>query len=376
MDFAYTPAQLELKARAAEYAQLLMKYEDEAESAGGPLPRETVALLTQAAMDAGVYGINMPVAWGGAGLTLLEQVIVEEEFGKVTNCLWDIPWRPSNVLALASPEQRERYLLPILRGERFDAFATTEPDAGSDAGAISTTATPVEGGWVINGEKWFVTCGDVADFLLVQANVLPGNESTLFFVEKDTPGVRISRTPHFMHSAVNGHPEFVFEDVFVPTDAVLGRGRPGLRAHQGLVHRRAADDRRPHRRRGRARPLPRPRLGDPAQAVRRTDQRLPDDPGDARRLCGRHRGQPRLHPPGRLGGRQRRRPEDTPREGLRSPSSPPARRRGAWSTGACRSSAVAATTGPTRSSGCTARSASTASGKVRRRSSASSSPTS
>ena len=129
---------------------------------------------------------------------------------------------------LASPEQRERYLLPILRGERFDAFATTEPDAGSDAGAIATTATPVDGGWLINGEKWFVTCGDVADFLLVQANVLPGNENTLFFVEKDTPGVRISRTPHFMHSAVNGHPEFIFENVFVPTDAVLGEVGQGF----------------------------------------------------------------------------------------------------------------------------------------------------
>ena len=183
MDFAYTPAQQELKARAAAYAELLMGYEDESEQAGGPLPKETVDKLTRAAMDAGMFGINMPVKWGGAGLTLLEQVIVEEEFGKVTNCLWDIPWRPANVLALASEEQRERYLLPILRGERFDAFATTEPDAGSDVGAIATTATPVDGGWLINGEKWFVTCGDVANFLLVQANVLPGNESTLFFVE-------------------------------------------------------------------------------------------------------------------------------------------------------------------------------------------------
>jgi alkylation response protein AidB-like acyl-CoA dehydrogenase len=228
MDFAYTSEQLELKARAAAYAQLLMTYEDEAERAGGPLPDETVHKLTRAAMDAGVYGINMPREWGGAGLTLLEQVIVEEELGKVTNCLWDIPWRPSNVLAQASPEQRERYLLPVLRGERFDAFATTEPEAGSDAGAIRTTATPVEGGWRLNGEKWFVTCGDVADFLLVQANVLPDHESTLFFVDKDTPGVRISRTPQFMHSAVNGHPEFVFEDVFVPHDAVLGEVGQGF----------------------------------------------------------------------------------------------------------------------------------------------------
>src|SRR6478735_3226972 len=115
MDFAYTSAQQELKARAAAYADLLMGYEDEAEQAGGPLPKETVDKLTMAAIDAGMFGLNM-----------LEQVIVEEEFGRVTNCLWDIPWRPANVLVLASEEQRERYLLPILRGERFDAFATTE----------------------------------------------------------------------------------------------------------------------------------------------------------------------------------------------------------------------------------------------------------
>jgi alkylation response protein AidB-like acyl-CoA dehydrogenase len=228
MDFAYTPQQRALKARAAEYAALLMTYEDEAEQAGGPLPAATVRELAAAARAAGLYGINMPQEWGGAGLTLLEQVIVEEEFGKVTNCLWDIPWRPSNVLAQASPAQRERYLLPVLRGERFDAFATTEPEAGSDAGAIRTTATPVDGGWLLNGEKWFVTCGDVADFLLVQANVQPGEHSTLFFVDKDAPGVRMSRVPRFMHSAVNGHPEFVFTDVFVGADAVLGEVGQGF----------------------------------------------------------------------------------------------------------------------------------------------------
>ena len=139
-------------------------------------------------MDAGVYGINMPVEWGGAGLTLLEQVIVEEEFGKVTNCLWDIPWRPSNVLAHGIARAARAYLLPILRGERFDAFATTEPESGSDAGAIRTTATPVEGGWVINGEKWFVTCGDVADFLLVQANVRPGQRVDALLRRQGTPG--------------------------------------------------------------------------------------------------------------------------------------------------------------------------------------------
>ena len=230
MDFRYTPAQQDLKQRAADYVKLLMQYEDQAEQARGALPKETVRELTRAAMDAGVYAINMPVRWGGPGLSLLEQVIVEEEFGKATNCLWDIPWRPSNVLAYGTAEQREKYLLPIIRGERFDAFAVTEPEAGSDPSSGVTVATRTEGGWLLNGEKWFVTCGDIADFLLVQADALveaadgsgPVKLATLFFVDKSAPGLEMTRVPHFMHHAVNGHPEFTLTDVFVADEDVLG----------------------------------------------------------------------------------------------------------------------------------------------------------
>ncbi|MEZ0089234.1 acyl-CoA dehydrogenase family protein [Streptacidiphilus sp. EB129] len=222
MDFRYTPEQADLKRRAAAYSQLLMRYEDQSEQAGGPLPADTVKELTRAAIDAGVYAINMPKDLGGAGLSLLDQVIVEEEFGKVTNCLWDIPWRPANVLIHGTPEQREKYLLPIIRAEKFDAFAVTEPGAGSDPSSGTTTATRVSGGWLINGEKWFVTCGDIADFLLVQADAGPERAATLFFVDKQAAGVAMTRVPHFMHSAVNGHPEFTFTDVFVPDADVLG----------------------------------------------------------------------------------------------------------------------------------------------------------
>lgn len=199
-----------------------MRYEDQAEEAGGPLPADTVRELTRAAIDAGVYAINMPAEWGGAGLSLLDQVIVEEEFGKVTNCLWDIPWRPANVLAYGTEQQREKYLLPVVRGERFDAFAVTEPGAGSDPGSGTSTAARTDGGWLLNGEKWFVTCGDIADFLLVQADAGPERAATLFFVDKQAPGVAMTRVPRFMRSAVNGHPEFTFTDVFVPDEDVLG----------------------------------------------------------------------------------------------------------------------------------------------------------
>ncbi|HEY1485695.1 MAG TPA: acyl-CoA dehydrogenase family protein [Micromonosporaceae bacterium] len=224
MDFRYSAEQVDLKRRAAAYTELMQRYEDESELAGGPLPVETVRMLTKAAMEHGVYAINMPIEWGGQGLSLLDQVIVEEEFGKATNCLWDIPWRPANVLAYGTEAQREKFLLPIIRGERFDAFAVTEPEAGSDPSMGTTTATRTDGGWLINGEKWFVTCGDVADFLVVQADALVGESklSTLFLIEKSTPGVAIQRTPRFMHSAVNGHPEFVFTDAFVPDENILG----------------------------------------------------------------------------------------------------------------------------------------------------------
>ncbi len=230
MDFRYTARQADLKRRAAAYTKLMQHHEDLAESAGGPLPPDVVRELAQQAREHGVYAINMPAEWGGAGLSVLDQVIVEEEFGKATNCLWDIPWRPANVLAYGTDEQRERFLLPVIRGERFDAFAVTEPGAGSDPSMGVTTATRTGGGWLINGEKWFVTCGDVADFLIVAADcVVDGDKQpTLFLVEKASPGVAITATPRFMHSAIYGHPEFTFTDVFVSEENVLGQVGQGF----------------------------------------------------------------------------------------------------------------------------------------------------
>jgi len=165
----------------------------------------------------------MPAEWGGQGLSVLDQVIVQEQLGQLTNALWDMVWRPANALRACDEAQRERYLLPGIRGERRDCVAVTERDAGSDPTAIASTATPTgDGGFRLNGEKWFVTVGDVADYLIVLANVMPERAPTLFLVDKDTPGVRVLRTPRYMHTFVYEHPEFAFEDVALPADAVLG----------------------------------------------------------------------------------------------------------------------------------------------------------
>ena len=315
MDFAYTPAQQELKARAAAYAELLMGYEDEAEQAGGPLPKETVDKLTRAAMDAGMFGINMPAEWGGAGLTLLEQVIVEEEFGKVTNCLWDIPWRPANVLAHAS--RRAARALPAADparravrrvrdhrtrrrlGRRRDRdhrdagrrrLASSTARSGSSPAATSPTSC---------------SCRRMC---------CRATSPTLFLVDKDTPGVRISRTPHFMHSFVYGTRSSPSTDVFVADDAVLGEVGQGYELTKDwFTDERLMIAARTVGAAERALRLARDWAISASSSASRS--RLPADPGHARRLRRRHRGQPRLHPPGRVGGRQRRRPQDAARQG-------------------------------------------------------------
>jgi acyl-CoA dehydrogenase len=221
VDYAYTPEQLELRARARALADEIMVHERACEEHNG-LPPEVHRDVAARVRHHGLNAINMPAEWGGQGLGVLDQVIVQEELGRLTNALWDMVWRPANALRACDDAQRERYLLPGIRGERRDCVAVTERDAGSDPTAIATTAEPVDGGYRINGEKWFVTVGDVADYLIVLAGVLPERAPTLFLVDKDAPGVRVLRTPRYMHTFVYEHPEFGFEDVLVGEGAVLG----------------------------------------------------------------------------------------------------------------------------------------------------------
>ncbi len=221
MDLTYSSSQLELKQRARELAESIMGYEDQCEAEDG-LPSEALEVIKKSTLAAGLNAINMPEQWGGVGLSILDQVLVQEELGCLTNALWDTVWRPANALKACTAEQRDRYLIPAIKGERRDCYAVTESGAGSDYTSIETTATPVEGGYRIDGEKWFVTVGDVADFLIVMAVVLPEASPTLFLVERDAPGVSIERTPRYMHTFVYKHPIFRFDGVFVGADSVLG----------------------------------------------------------------------------------------------------------------------------------------------------------
>jgi butyryl-CoA dehydrogenase len=221
VQFTYTPEQLALRERASRLTEAIIPYEEPCE-AGRGLPDEALAEIRQLTLDAQLNAINMPAEWGGQGLSVLDQVIVSERLGQLTNALWDAVWRPANALRHCTPEQRERYLIPAINGERRDCFAVTEEKAGSDPSLIETVAERDGDGYRLSGEKWFVTVGDVADFLIVQALAGTERAPTLFLVDKDQPGVSVKRTPAYMHTFVFEHPEFLFEDVQVGSGRVLG----------------------------------------------------------------------------------------------------------------------------------------------------------
>jgi acyl-CoA dehydrogenase len=152
VEFSYTPDQLELRDRATRLTDAIIPYEDTCE-AGRGLDEASLSEIRRLTLDHQLNAINMPVEWGGQGLSVLDQVIVSERLGQLTNALWDAVWRPANALRHCTPPQRERYLIPAIAGDRRDCFAVTEEQAGSDPSLIETVAGPDgSGGFRISGE--------------------------------------------------------------------------------------------------------------------------------------------------------------------------------------------------------------------------------
>ena len=183
----------------------------------GSIDPAEVDMLRRKARDAGFSMLNMPPEHGGGGLSMLGQVALEEESGRATNglgfCVVDRG--PRELVEIATTEQIERWVEPIVRGEYREAWAITEPGAGSDVRAIAATAERDGDTWVLNGEKWFVTSEGDPGFYLVLAT--DGAEQLLFIVEPGAEGLEIRRTPAFLHDPyVDHHPEIVFRDCRVP----------------------------------------------------------------------------------------------------------------------------------------------------------------
>jgi alkylation response protein AidB-like acyl-CoA dehydrogenase len=221
------PAEALAERTRAFVDDVLIPLEVKAERAGGALPVDDVERVRREALERRLSGGLHRPEHGGQGWSHVEWFLVEEQFGRSTNAIsWHVP-SAYNVLAQGSPEQIDRWLRPALRGELHDAYAVTEEHAGSDPSGIATTAAPVPGpggGWRLDGEKWFVTYGDIAAVVIVMAVALVDGARlpTLFLVERAAPGVSVVDDPPFTHSYPHGHPTLRLDGVQVGDDAVIG----------------------------------------------------------------------------------------------------------------------------------------------------------
>jgi acyl-CoA dehydrogenase len=230
--YALTPADLDLQGRARAFTDELVGFEREAEENGGRLPDEVTKSLHERAIGLGLYATNMPASVGGPGCTSLQQVLVQEQAGRVTNGIaWCMATPPSWWPEVANQEQRDRWLLPTVRGEKEECYAITEEGAGSDVSDLAATARREGDHYVLNGVKWHVTSFHEADYVFFQAVLTTGphaGSQALFVLDKDTPGVRVVRTPVYAHTLGHGHPIVAFEGVRVPTNQLVGTEEDGM----------------------------------------------------------------------------------------------------------------------------------------------------
>ena len=188
------------------------------------------------AIEAGLYAANMPAEVGGAGLDTLTWVLYEKELGRANYALhWTCVARPSNILLAGTDEQKERYLYPCIRGEKWDCLAMTEPGAGSDLRGMKASAVEKGGDWVLNGTKHFISHADIADFAIVfmatgEEDTPRGRKKkiTAFFVDKGTPGFAVR--DGYRNVSHRGYTNAVleFDDCRLPASQMLGEVHRGF----------------------------------------------------------------------------------------------------------------------------------------------------
>ncbi len=205
----------------------LYPHEDEVDRLG-EVPAELVDDIRAKALKAGLYAANMPADLGGGGLDAVGMMLVERELGRASYALQWLVARPSNILLACVDEQRERYLLPAIRGERHDCLAMTEPGAGSDVAAMTTRAVRAGDEYVVDGTKHFISNADKSDFVIVFAVTGPSavagerKHITAFLVDLDTPGLTVRRGPSSVSHRGYHHSELSFEGCRVPASNRLG----------------------------------------------------------------------------------------------------------------------------------------------------------
>jgi acyl-CoA dehydrogenase len=202
----------------------------------GHLRMDLINEIQAKAMQAGLYAANMPAEVGGAGLDTLSWLLYEKELGKANYALhWTCVARPSNILLAATEEQRQKYLYPCIRGEKWDCLAMTEPGAGSDLRGMKASAKQDGDDWVLNGTKHFISHADLADFAI--CFMASGEEDTprgkkklitAFFVDKGTPGFTVR--DGYRNVSHRGYTNAIleFDNCRIPKSQILGEVHKGF----------------------------------------------------------------------------------------------------------------------------------------------------
>lgn len=233
MDFSFPKEYQLFRRMVREFAENEVKPLAKAIDREHRVPHETVKKMAKL----GMMGIPFPQKYGGMGGGEMGYCIAMEELGKVCTSTATVLGAHTGIGAMAihldgNEEQKQKYLVPLAQGEAIAAFGLTEPEAGSDAAAIKTTAVRDGDEFVINGTKVFITNGDIADIITVMAVTDPSLGAyggiTAFIVETDTPGFSIGSLENKMGIRGTSTAECVFEDVRVPKENILGQFGAGF----------------------------------------------------------------------------------------------------------------------------------------------------
>lgn len=236
MDFGLTEEQGMIVSTVRSFVENeIYPHEAEVERLGH-VPHELGEQIKRKTIELGFYASNFPDSVGGPGLSHLEFALVERELGRGSMALTHFFGRPQNILMACEGEQVERYLLPAVRGERMDALAMTEPDAGSDVRGMKASARREGGGdWVLNGSKHFISGAEHADFVIVfmatgedQTAAGPKKQITAFLVDRGTPGFTIR--DGYRSVSHRGYKNMIleFDNCRLPDAQVLGEVGAGF----------------------------------------------------------------------------------------------------------------------------------------------------
>jgi alkylation response protein AidB-like acyl-CoA dehydrogenase len=228
MEIALSDSARAWRDKARKFAdEELIPWEIEAELHAGEVPQNIRKRQRELAIELGFSAMDAPAEHGGLALGMVEQTAVWEQLGRVTNALcWCFSEPQQWMFEVCTPEQLRRYVLPLMKGERQECYAITEAEPGS-LEVINSTATHCDGGYRVNGEKWYVTSANFADYFFLQAR-LDNGEHALFFVDMDSPGVEMIKSPLFSHTFAAHHPTYRFHDVFVPEENRIGGESDGM----------------------------------------------------------------------------------------------------------------------------------------------------